>query len=260
MDNPSSLKSWELKPARDLGLPPAERFRSLKREAGLMETAVGRLWGGLLRLYLHGWHRLAVDGREHLPKTPPFILIANHSSHLDALVMASLVSGRLRDRLFPIAAGDTFFETPASSAFAAIVLNALPMWRKRCGQHALQELRDRLVGEPCAYILFPEGTRSRDGNLNPFKAGLGMLVAGTPVPVVPCFLAGTYAALPPKRKFPRWKKVRVRIGPPRIFQDVANDRRGWEHIATEMEGAVKSLMPGTIGGAAVESGGSQFRP
>ena len=65
-------------------------------------------------------------------------------------------------KIFPIAAGDVFFETPAWAAFAAGIMNALPMWRKKFGPHALQELRQRLVEEPCAYILFPEGARSRD--------------------------------------------------------------------------------------------------
>ena len=100
-------------------------------------------------------------------------------------MLAAPLPWRLRDRVFPIAAGDVFFETPMMSAFSAFFLNALPLWRKKCGPHALKELRDKLLEDPCVYVLFPEGARSRDGKMLPFKKGLGMLVAGTPVPVVP---------------------------------------------------------------------------
>jgi 1-acyl-sn-glycerol-3-phosphate acyltransferase len=73
----------------------------------------------------------------------------------------------------------------------------LPMWRKNCGSHALADLKQRLVEEPCGLILFPEGKRSRDGSLGPFKPGLGMLIASTNVPVVPCHVSGAFQAFPP---------------------------------------------------------------
>ena len=91
--------------------------------------------------------------------------------------------------------GDTFFQTPIMRAFAAGAMNALPLWRKNAGRHAMEDLRQRLIGEPCGYILFPEGTRSRDGAMKRFKAGVGMLVNGTRVPVIPCHIEGTHRAL-----------------------------------------------------------------
>ena len=90
-------------------------------------------WWAAIRSYLRIFHRLHVEGIENIPKEPPFVIVANHSSHLDALILASRLSWRLRDDVYPIAAGDTFFETPVAAAFAAIALNALPMWRKRGG-------------------------------------------------------------------------------------------------------------------------------
>ena len=133
-----------------------------------------------------------------IPDEPPFVMIANHTSHLDALVLASVLPCRLCDRVFPVAAGDVFFNTSATSLFSATLLNALPMWRKNCGSHALKDLRRRLVDEPCGLILFPEGTRSRDGSLQAFKVGLGMLIAGTAVPVIPCHIDGAFQAFPPE--------------------------------------------------------------
>lgn len=235
------MREWKLEPARDLGLSFGQRLRSLRRESGLIDTAAHLLWWPLVRAYLGICHRLAIHGRENIPPAPPFILIANHASHLDALILAAPLPWRIRDRIFPIAAGDTFFETPVRAAFSAALLNALPMWRRKCGPHAMQELRRRLLDEPCAYILFPEGTRSRTGKMGPFRPGLGMLVAETDVPVVPCYLAGAYEALPPNRAWPRCSKITLRIGTPLCFASVKNDRSGWEEIAQRCGSAVREL-------------------
>ena len=236
------MKDWKLEPARDLGLSLGERTRSLRREGGLIESSLHFLWWLALRLYFRLWHRLEVRGGEHLPLQPPFACVANHSSHLDALALASAMPGRWRDRVFPIAAGDAFFSTPVVAAFAAFILNALPLWRRNCGSHSIEMLRERLVEERAIYVLFPEGTRARDGRLAAFKPGLGMLVAETAIPVVPCYLEGTWQALSPQHKFPRPKKIIAHIGPPLSFLAVKNDRSGWQEIAGAAQAAVESLQ------------------
>ncbi|MBI2433686.1 MAG: 1-acyl-sn-glycerol-3-phosphate acyltransferase [Candidatus Hydrogenedentes bacterium] len=237
------MDKWKLEPAHDLGLPLGKRLRSLQRESGLISTGFHLAWWTLVRGYLAAWHRLRIVGREHLPARPPFVLVGNHASHLDALVLASPLPWRLRDHVFPIAAGDVFFETPLATTFAAGLLNALPMWRKKCGPHDLHVLRERLVEEPAVYILFPEGGRSRDGKMMPFKPGLGMMVAGTSVPVIPCYLDGCFEALRPNERFPRPRKLTVHIGPPLRFDNAPNTRQGWTQITAEIEAAVKSLAP-----------------
>ena len=235
------MEPWQLEPARDIALPMGQRMRSLQRESGLVSTGLHLACWSCIRSYLGVFHRLKIVGRENLPAQPPYILVANHTSHLDALVLAAPLPWRLRDRVFPIAAGDVFFETPMMSAFSAFFLNALPMWRKKCGPHALQELRDRLLSDPCVYVLFPEGGRSRDGQMMPFKKGMGMLVAGTPVPVVPCYLTGCFDAMPANRRWPRPGRIGVTIGKPLDFANVPNDRDGWEQLMQTVEAAVREL-------------------
>ncbi|MSQ94812.1 MAG: 1-acyl-sn-glycerol-3-phosphate acyltransferase [Gemmataceae bacterium] len=236
------MEPWELKPARDIGLPIGASLRSLQRESGLVSTGLHWAWWTFIQAYLVLGHRLRVHGRENLPAQPPYILVANHTSHLDALVLAAPLPWRFRDRVFPIAAGDVFFETPMMATFSAFFLNALPMWRKSCGPHALQELRERLLTDPCVYVLFPEGGRSRDGKMQPFKKGLGMLVAETPVPVVPCYLEGCFDALPPNRRVPRpGRQITVRIGAPLDFSTLPNQRTGWEQLTQTVEAAVRGL-------------------
>lgn len=239
------MDPWVYKPASDMELPPVERARSLRRESGLMSDLGHFACHGLARVYFRLYHRMRIEGAENLPGEPPFVLVANHSSHLDALALAATMPRRLCGRVFPVAAGDVFFQTPATSLVSAFFLNALPMWRKRCGSHALAELRSRLVNEPCGYILFPEGSRSRDGQMQPFKVGLGMLTAGTSVPVVPCHLRSTFEAFPPDARLPRPRQVRVRIGRPLSFAELPNAREGWECVVSESEAAVRRLADST---------------
>src|SRR5258706_7788212 len=187
------MEEWKFEPAHDLGLPFPDRLKSLRREGGLAGPLIHIAWRTFIRCYLRLFHRLKVRGAENLPREAPFILVSNHSSHLDVLALAAPCPARLRDRLFPIAAGDTFFEKVPVAAFAAYALNALPLWRKHCDPRDLEELRRRLIDEPCAYVLFPEGTRTRTGELGTFRRGIGALGASTLVPGVPSYLRGAFA-------------------------------------------------------------------
>jgi 1-acyl-sn-glycerol-3-phosphate acyltransferase len=236
------MEPWKLQPARDTGLTPGERFRSVRRESGLLENLAHHVCFSLLRSYFAIAHRLTIIGREKLPAHGSFVLAANHCSHLDALALGAALTPRHRERAFPIAAGDVFFQTKVTSTFSAIILNALPMWRKNCGPHALADLRRKLQEEKAIFIIFPEGGRSRNGLMMPFKHGLGMLVAETNVPVVPCGLVGTFEALPPNRNLPRPVAIKLVIGDALQFASTPNDRPGWSQIAASLESRVRDLV------------------
>lgn len=232
---------WKLRPARDLGLPAAVRLRSLNREPGLIGVAVNAVWRRLVRFYLQLFHRLSVTGMEHLPAEPPFVLIANHASHLDALTLASVLRGRSARNARALAAGETFFGSAGAAMLAAYAINAFPVWRGRTRQGDLATLRARLAEDALVYILFPEGTRTRDGTMAKFQPGIGALVAGTEIPVVPCFLDGAFAAWPPQRRWPRPGQLRLAIGAPLRFDGVPNDRAGWASVTSSCESAVRAL-------------------
>jgi 1-acyl-sn-glycerol-3-phosphate acyltransferase len=74
-----------------------------------------------------------------------------------------------------------------------------------------------------------------------FKPGIGRLVAETSLPVVPCYLRGTFHALPASRSLPRPGKVSATIGQPLQFQNARNERSGWDEIARALEDAVRNL-------------------
>ncbi len=236
------MEEWRFEPAHDFGLNAEQRRLSLRREVGLESAISCFFWRSITRAYLAIAHRLKIRGRENLPEHAPFILVANHASHLDAIILGGILPLRFVGAVFPIAAGDTFFTKRASSIFATAFMNALPIWRKNCGAHSLEDLRERLMQGACIYILFPEGTRSRTGEMAPFKPGLGRLVAGTNIPIVPCYLNGTFSALPVSGTVPRWKKISVHVGKPLSFVETTNDRTGWGSIAAATEDAVRNLM------------------
>jgi len=237
-------EEWKYTPARDLGLSGRERRRSPSREPGLVGLASNFVWRALTRAYMAAAHRLSMEGRENLPEHPPYVMVANPPSHLDAVILGIAAPKRCAGLVFPIAAADTFFEKPLPATFATAFMNCLPLRRKHCGGHTLDEFRRRLVEDRCVFILFPEGTRSRSGKMGRFKPGIGRLVCGAPVPVVPCHIQGAWTAMPPDAILPRPRKIRLRIGEPLDFGQTPDDRRGWDSAAAEIEEAVRSLGDG----------------
>lgn len=234
-------RSWELHPARDHGLTAAERLRSIGREPGLGGRITAGVWRGAARCYLSLFHRLSIEGRANLPIEPPFVMIANHASHLDAITLAAALPSSLASRAFALAAGDTFFTTNAKAAFAAYAINAIPVWRTKTSARDLAELRQRLHEDRSVLILFPEGTRTRTGEMGRFKPGIGALVAGTPAPVVPCYLHGAFDAWPPERRLPGPGRLRLVIGTPLEFSASATNRGGLNEVSARCEAAVRAL-------------------
>ncbi len=237
------MNEWHYDTARDLELPPNRRHCSPLRESDLKASVLRLGWLVILRAVLRFWNGLEIQGLNNLPTGPPFVMVANHCSHLDALVLASALSLRWRDQISPLAAGDYFFAAPPVAGFSALVLNALPVWRNRLrGQlHELAGLRARLIEQQAIYIVFPEGSRSRDGQLHAFKPGFATLVAGTTVPVLPCHVSGSFAAMPPDQHALRPRKIRLQLGAPMTFEHVANRAEGWRHIAALTREAILGL-------------------
>jgi len=237
------MKDWRYKSAQDLGMGERERLGSARRETGLFAHLVQRVANTLVRRALAAYNGLRIEGLERLPDAPPMLLCANHTSHLDALILASVLPSRLRGSTYVISAGDVFFTKIHRAIFTTMMLNTLPISRSGAGRHALRLMRTRLVDEPCNYILFPEGKRSRDGELHAFKPGIGMLCAGSPCAVVPCWIEGAFASLPPFAKLPKPSHICVRFGEPASYEDRPNTKRGWIEIGEDLEQRIGSLRP-----------------
>ncbi len=240
----SKEEDWVYDPAGDEEIPLGRRSSSELREVGLVGALGHMLWRRAIFAYLKWRHPLTITGKEHLPRDTPFVLVANHISHLDAMVLGSLFAeGHFLGRVFALAAGDFFFDSPTKSLVATQMVNALPVWRGKPSTHALKHLRQRLEHGRCGYIVFPEGTRSRSGEMAEFKPGIGMIVAGTSVPVIPCHLKGCFEAWPPDAKWPKAGKIELTICPARSYENQPNRRAGWEAISKELEAVVRGEEP-----------------
>ncbi len=178
---------------------------------GAVAQATGRALFLLNRLIMRSAFRLHKAGGERMPQAP-FVLVPNHTSYLDPFALAgSLDYGLLRNTFW---AGWTgiLFGDPLRRLFARLT-QVVPIAPERAtasslafGAVALKRGRN--------LVWFPEGQRSPDGTLQPFKAGIGALLDRHRVPVVPVAIEGTYEAWPTRRSLPRLRPLKVRIGPP----------------------------------------------
>jgi 1-acyl-sn-glycerol-3-phosphate acyltransferase len=158
---------------------------------------------------------LRVSGREHLPKEGPFILVANHASHLDTVTLLSLFPlRRLRD-VRPAAAADYFASNRLVAAVSRTLFNILPIPRKDFseGNHPVELMR-KTVAAGSSLIVFPEGTRGSGGQLGKFRTGVARVLESQPAtPVVPAYLVNMGRSLPKGEWFPVPFFCEIRIGP-----------------------------------------------
>lgn len=158
--------------------------------------------------------RLKVEGTENLPVKTNFIIVANHSSFLDPLLMMAAVPRKIHcitlRSLYKIIWIRWFFE----------LASAIPS-----GNSSEKAVNLLLKGKNVG--LFPEGGVSRDGKLREFKRGVALLAMKTGRPIVPCAIFGAYEALPRQAKFPKFVPTKVKIGKPiyilKEFSDVIED-------------------------------------
>ena len=169
----------------------------------------------LLRPFLAFFFGTRVRGREHLPERDPFILVANHSSHLDAASLLSLFPVARLSRIRPCAAADYFERTRLIAWLSHALFNILPIHRvpRRGLEDPVQGMRAAIErGE--SLVLFPEGTRGHGGQIAPFKSGVARLIEQVPgIPVVPVYLGNMGRALPRGEYLPVPFICEVRIGP-----------------------------------------------
>ncbi len=198
----------------------------------------------MLRAFLRGFHRLSIEGAANLPLDRSFVIVANHTSHLDALCLLSSLPLTRVDSAFPAAAADYFFSSLPRAFLSSILMNGLPFDRQGGAGESLMLCRQLLAGHRNVLILFPEGTRSVTGEVQRFRAGVAHLVAGTSIPVVPCHLAGAFDAWPKGARLPKPRALELRIGPPRSFEDIEVGRPGAvRRVCRELQEAVEMLAP-----------------
>jgi len=163
--------------------------------------------------------RLTVVGRNHLPASP-FIICSNHTSHIDSAVLMT-ASGLRFSTFAMLGASDYFFDSRSTRFLVSRFMNLIPI--NRHARHNSLRRSLAMCGEFLHrthgnLILYPEGTRSRDGDIQTFKKGAGLFAVDLRVPVVPAYIDGAHEILAKGRFMPRPGNVIVRFGEPIIFE------------------------------------------
>jgi 1-acyl-sn-glycerol-3-phosphate acyltransferase len=169
-----------------------------------------RLVWTAMRIISRTWFNWRVIGSEEVPVTGPVILASNHVSFADPPMI-----GAALPRAISYLARDTLFDQPGLG-WLIRQLNAVPVDRDGGGAAGLKAILDRLHAGG-GIILFPEGTRSRDGRLQPARSGVGLAVIKSEAPVVPVRLFGMFEAWPRSRPLPLPGRVTVKFGRPLDF-------------------------------------------
>jgi 1-acyl-sn-glycerol-3-phosphate acyltransferase len=138
---------------------------------------------------------LRTAGRRHIPCTGPALLIANHQSFVDPVLV-----GLATRRHLSFLARQTLFRRPAL-AWLLRHLSAVPIDHEGVGKEGIKAILEQLRAGR-AVVVFPEGTRSRDGKLQPLRPGVQLLIKRTEAPIVPVGIAGAYDAWPRTQHLP----------------------------------------------------------
>src|SRR5262245_36708030 len=166
-------------------IPPATLLSDLRYDFGYVVTSVSLTLGFGLRAH----------GSRHVPLRGPALLVANHQSFLDPI----LVGLASRRRLYYLAR-KTLFRNPVFG-WLIRAFNAVPIDQEGVGKEGLKAILG-LLGAGRAVVVFPEGSRTRDGQMDELKPGVQLLLKRATTPVLPVGIAGAYEAWPISRQYP----------------------------------------------------------
>lgn len=216
------------------------RGRALARFVAQRGLLVPVAWS-TVRVEVHG-----VDNLKNLGKS--FIVIANHSSHLDAPLILGSLPMRMSRYLAAGAAADYFYDVWWRRGLTGLFFNAFPV--DRSGANPLSVSPKALLQHGVPLLVFPEGTRAKDyRKRGHFKPGAAALAASTGVPVVPVALVGAGRAHPRGSNWPKLGRLRVGIvyGEPMYARDGEVPRGFMDRIKDQIEGMLAEHSPRILG-------------
>jgi 1-acyl-sn-glycerol-3-phosphate acyltransferase len=177
--------------------------------------------GPMMDFYLR---RRAVGHEVFDELTPPVIFVANHSSHLDTPTILRALPRKWMNRTAVAAAADYFYDSRWKARGVALLFNTVPLGRNGGGlENGATDHVDKIIGQGWNLLMFPEGTRSRGGDVGKVRTGAAVIAARHGIPIVPIFVSGNHEAMPPGQNWPKRRagrilsrrhKVEVRFGRP----------------------------------------------
>ena len=184
---------------------------------------------------------VAVTGGQQLAKGAPYIFAANHLSQFDIFALQGYL-----DQDFRWMAKKELFEIPLFG-LAMNMVGYIPVDRSH-GRQALKSLNEaaKRIAAGTSVIVFPEGTRSKDGKIQPFKSGAMVLALKAGVPIVPVAISGTFQVMPKGKLLPQPGYVSITIGSPVETKNLQTSDK--QELAQKIYHEVVALLEGTVAG------------
>jgi 1-acyl-sn-glycerol-3-phosphate acyltransferase len=192
------------------------------------------------KLLFHTWFHGSVHHAENVPSSGGFILASNHASFLDPPMVGQAVKQEIC-----FLARKSLFRYPVAGQILRS-WKAIPVDRDEVDVAGMRAILNALKAGN-GVMIFPEGTRTNDGNLQPARPGVGFLVAKAGVPVVPARIWGSFEAMGRGKSWPRPHKLIVTFGKPITF-DTSQVKRedkqaAYQKISEEIMAAIAKLEP-----------------
>lgn len=219
------------------------------QDRSLLEKITSKIFEIYCRGFLFSIYcPVKVVGKDNLPPSP-FILCSNHCSHMDSAVLM-VASGLPFKRFGMMAAADYFFNHKVRKLFLGSMMNLIPIDRTpsfRSVGDVVESCRAFLSDHSRNIIIFPEGTRSRTGEIQSFKKGPSIISYELNIPLVPAYVHGTFQAMPKGRNFMKPKRVVVTIGKPIYPGDFpaaegARLNKTYRSMTSTLENAVRDMV------------------
>jgi 1-acyl-sn-glycerol-3-phosphate acyltransferase len=218
MENEIANRKARIANEADPDLPPLTR------------TFLWRLCQEASRVITSVFHDYKAFGTKNVPQEGGLLILSNHQSFMDP----PLVVAQLKRAVCFLARSGLF--KPIGFGRLIRNLHAFPVERGRTNASTMKKMI-HLVQSGRALLMFPEGTRSKNGDIKPLESGLALIIKRAGVPVVPVAIEGAYRVWPRTQLFPSSGKVRVNFGKPMTFEGVpANE------IVGKVEAEIRRLQ------------------
>jgi long-chain acyl-CoA synthetase len=197
---------------------------------------------GIVKLIFKLCFRLKVDGIENLPGKKPFIITPNHASYIDGFAVAAALPMRIFKHVYSLGL-QKYFRGPVQ--YFAKLAHVIPIDRETYLHKAIQ-ISFYVLKNGKSLLIFPEGSRSFDGEIMEFKKGVGILSLEFDTPLVPTYINGSFEVLARGTAMPRFKEVRVIFGKPISPSDLdftkkPQDLDDYQFFVNEVRKRVKAL-------------------
>lgn len=229
------MKKWNYENDQWTQLPPYLKHLPLfTRHFDLFSFLIGFLWAFILKgLFFRFYIRLKVKGsyKPAYQNNPRLLVISNHASHLDAVSIAASIPFAYWSDLFIAAAKDYFFSNTLMTFFSQHCLGAIPIDRKDKKGEAVKLCVSLLKQLPRIWlIMFPEGTRSKDGKIHEFKRGVSIFSEKANVPILFLYIEGNDTLWPKGNIFAKPGRLILHVGPvqpPAPVEIIYQNYRQW---------------------------------